>query len=138
MQDAQNFINYQDARELATPLHEAALNGNAAVLKQLIDARCNVDLQTKGGATPIYLAAENGHAAVTKQLIAARCNVEILTLSMDGLEGSAPIFIAAGKGHARVTEQLIAARCDINVQTKDYLITPLQIALAEGHEAVAK
>jgi ankyrin repeat protein len=136
--DAQTFINYQDARELATPLHAAALNGNAAVLRQLIDARCSVDLQTKGGATPIFLAAENGHAAVTKQLIAARCNVEIQTLSMDGLEGIAPIFIAAGKGHARVTEQLIAARCDINVQTKDYLITPLQIALAEGHEAVAK
>jgi ankyrin repeat protein len=39
-QGAQSFINYQDANG-HTPLHEAARIGHEAVIKQLIDARCN-------------------------------------------------------------------------------------------------
>ena len=49
-QGAQSFINYQD-RNGATALHFAADNGHEAVTKQLIAARCNVDLQDKNACT---------------------------------------------------------------------------------------
>jgi ankyrin repeat protein len=50
--DALSLINTQDASG-ATPLHFAALVGHASVTKQLIEARCNMNLQTKDGATPL-------------------------------------------------------------------------------------
>jgi ankyrin repeat protein len=34
-----------------TPLHAAAGNGYDAVMRQLIDARCNIDLQDENGYT---------------------------------------------------------------------------------------
>ena len=50
-------------------------------MKQLIAARCNVDLQTKMTFTPLHIAAAKGHAAATKELLAARCNVDLQSYS---------------------------------------------------------
>ena len=76
-QVAQSLIrgNYLDANGF-TPLDMVTGKGHAAMTKQLIAARCNVNLQTKKGDTPMHLAAvrgQKGHETVTKQLIAARC-----------------------------------------------------------------
>ena len=90
------FINYQDEHG-STPLHAAAAKGLEAVTKQLIAARCNVDLQTDHGFTPLHLAAANGHAAVTKQLIAARCSVDLREE-----EGFTALQVAERLGHAGV------------------------------------
>ena len=90
---AQSLINYQDASG-TTPLFFAARHGHASVTKQLIHARCNVDLQKKNGASPLFIAAEHGHASVTEQLIEARCNVD---LPME--DGCTPLFIAAEHEH---------------------------------------
>ena len=62
---------------MESPLHFAAGHGHAAVTKQLIAARCNVDLQDKSGRTPLHVVATHGNEAVAKQLIAARCNVDL-------------------------------------------------------------
>jgi ankyrin repeat protein len=48
-------------------------------MKQLIESRCNIDLQEKDGATRLHVAVHNGHAAVTKQLLAVRCNIDLQT-----------------------------------------------------------
>ena len=82
---AQSFINYQHALGDtplltalgATPLLAAAATGHVAVTEQLLEARCNVDLQMQGGVSPLHCAAAKGLASVTKQLIAARCNVDV-------------------------------------------------------------
>jgi ankyrin repeat protein len=47
-QRAQSFINYQDALG-DTPLHLAVEQGHTTVTRQLIAARCDVDLQAKDG-----------------------------------------------------------------------------------------
>ena len=55
---AQSLINYQHALGDtplltalgATPLLAAAANGHVAVTEQLLEARCNVDLQMQDGA----------------------------------------------------------------------------------------
>jgi hypothetical protein len=62
-QGAQSFINYTDSKGF-TALHAAAVDGLAAVTKQLIAARCNVDLQAKDGFTPLDVAAQNGRELV--------------------------------------------------------------------------
>ena len=76
---AQSFINYQHALGDtplltalgATPLLAAAANGHVAVTEQLLEARCNVDLQMQdgNGVSPLFIAAEKGHAVVTHLLI---------------------------------------------------------------------
>ena len=45
--------------------------------EQLIEARCNIDVQAKNGCSPLYCAAEDGHEAVTKELIKARSNIDL-------------------------------------------------------------
>jgi ankyrin repeat protein len=71
------LCNYQDAVNAGgTPLHAAAGHGRAAVTEQLIEARCDIDLQQKDGATPLHAAAHRGLEAVTEQLIVAKCNVD--------------------------------------------------------------
>ena len=89
-QGAQSFINYQKV-DGGTALHAAAFGGHATVTKQLIAARCNVDLQMENGRTPLHAAA--GNLAVSKQLIAARCNVDLLE---EG--GCTALHCAAGCG----------------------------------------
>ena len=48
---AQSLINYQDANGV-TPLYAAVGRGHEAITKQLIAARCKVDLQSENGCTP--------------------------------------------------------------------------------------
>ena len=49
----------------------------AAVTKQLIAARCNVDPQVETLQRATMKRAANGHQSVTKQLIVARCKVDV-------------------------------------------------------------
>jgi ankyrin repeat protein len=129
-QGVQSFINYQDPHG-ATPLHAAAVKGHAAITKQLIAARCNVDLQEHyAAATPLHVAAQEGHDAVAKQLLAASCDVNLQTKL-----GFTPLHYAAGEGHETTTKQLVAARCNVDHQDKDGF-TPLHLAASQGHEAV--
>ena len=63
---AQSWINYQHAKNVHTPLLCAALNVHAADTKQLIEARCNIDLQDNSvGSTTLHFAAIQGHTSVT-------------------------------------------------------------------------
>jgi ubiquitin C len=64
----------------------AAQEGHATVTAQLIDARCNIDLQAKNGATPLHIAAHAGHAAVAQLLLAAHCNIDIQTKGLTALQ----------------------------------------------------
>ncbi len=111
---------------------ELLRNGHAAVTKELIQARCNMDLQREDGCTALFSAAQNGHETVTEQLIAARSNVDPQLPC-----GATPLFIAAENGHASVTQQLIAARCNIDAQTNNGA-TPLVIAAQQGHATVTE
>ncbi len=116
---AQSLINYQHAHGNtplltalgATLLLAAAANGHVAVTEQLLEARCNVDLQMQDGATPLFIAAENGHASVTLQLIVARYNVDLQAAC-----GATALYVAAQNGHASVTYILIQSHCNMSLQ----------------------
>ncbi len=72
-----------------------AQNGITAIAKQLIEARCNVELQQYDGATPLYMAAFFGHPDVTEQLIEAHVNIDL-----EHENGYTPLMIPAYRGHA--------------------------------------
>jgi uncharacterized protein len=83
-------VDLQD-KNGTTPLYAAAAEGHAAVTKQLIEARCNIDFNDAN--VPLQIAAAHGHAAVTKQLIEARCNVDLQNKNL-----CTPLYIAAEMG----------------------------------------
>ncbi len=105
---------------------------HASVAKQLIAARCNVELQAENGWTPLHIAAQEGHAAVTEELLAARCNVD---LQAD--DGATPLHVASANGQAAITKQLLAVRCNVDFQDKDGG-TALQAAEWHGYSEIAK
>jgi len=84
----QRFINYKNTLG-STPLTVAIFGGYSTVTKELIQARCDIDLQGENGGTPLHFAAQVGNVPITEQLIAAGCNVNIQLKN-----GCTPLFIA--------------------------------------------
>jgi ankyrin repeat protein len=119
--------NDSNGFEFISQLHLAALNGHAAVTKQLLIAHCNVDLQNMHGFSPLYVATLGNHATIVEQLLAAGCNTDLRDQS-----GISPLFVAAKRVLiAAVTKLLIEARCNIDLQQNDGT-TPLQAAARRG------
>ena len=80
------------------PLHIVAHHGHAAVMKQLIQARCIIHLQQKYMyTTPLHIAAQKGHAAVAQMLLAARCNIDL-----EGIDGLIALQTAQRAGPAAI------------------------------------
>jgi len=130
--DAQSFINTPNESG-CTPLHLAVVKGNAAVTKQLLAARCNVDIQDDDGYTPLHNAASYRYgASVTEQLIDARCN-----MNLQDLKGCTPLCISALQGHESATKKLLLSRCNVDLQDKNGH-TALQVAQRQGHAEIAK
>ena len=74
----------------------AALNGQEAVVKALIEGGADVNKADDDGWTPLYTAAANGHEAVVKALIEAGADVN---KARD--DGWTPLYIAASKATRR-------------------------------------
>jgi len=97
-----------------TPLHWAAHQGRAEVVKALIQANANLETKdSKYGRTPLSWAAFEGHAEVVKALIQANANLE----TKDSKYGRTPLSWAAENGHTEVVKALIQANA--NLETKD-------------------
>ena len=65
-------------KEDATPLHWAALFSEAKIVKVLLKAGADVNVQRKDGYTPLHLAATyNGNPAMVEVLLKAGANAKI-------------------------------------------------------------
>ncbi len=105
-------------------------NGYTSISKELIAARCNVDLPQHDGATPLYMAAFLGNPEVTEKLIEARA-----TIDLKHENGNMTLMIAAWRGKAAVATLLLAVRDDIDVQAVDLdtaIITTVPIGALRG------
>ena len=92
-----------------TPLHEAALRGNASVVSILIAAGAEVNAKSNYGNTPLHFAAYYGRASVVSVLIAAGAEVNAKRSG-----GDTPLHEAAWYGRASVVSVLIAAGANVN------------------------
>jgi hypothetical protein len=66
-------------------------------MKQLIAARCNLDLQTVDGYTALFIAAATGLHSATQELLEAGCKVGLREKG-----GRTALQIAQSEGHSRV------------------------------------
>eukprot|EP00947_MAST-08B_sp_MAST-8B-sp1_P002219 g2219.t1 len=67
--EAGSNVNYADTEIGATPLYQAAFDGNLKMVSVLLEAGATVDLATKDGMTPLFIAAQEGHDKVVSVLI---------------------------------------------------------------------
>ena len=120
-------------------LHVAAFYSHAALVKELIKAGADVNLQATDteptdilNYTALHLAAVTSHTTIIMELIKGGADVNI-ACSL----GSTPLHIAARVGHEAGVVALMYAGADINAVTRDGH-TPLSLAMQEKHERIVE
>eukprot|EP00947_MAST-08B_sp_MAST-8B-sp1_P005389 g5389.t1 len=120
-----------------TALHRAAEDGQAAVVKLLLDAGVDKDKADNNlGWTPLHHASGRGHPPVVQILLDAGADMD-----KEDDWGSTPLHWAAEHGHAAVVQILLDAGADkdkVNDHPSNAWGTPLHVAVERGHDAVAQ
>lgn len=95
-----------------TPLHVAANNGHASVIKELIAHGAATECIDTNGNTPLCLAILNGHVDACKELLQNGANVNYVRRST----GWTPLHIAASVGNTDIYDVLVQAKADPQVK----------------------
>jgi uncharacterized protein len=121
----------------ATPLMMCARTGNPEAVSLLLARGARVNTaETTHGQTALMWAAAQSHPQVVQVLIGGGADVNAGTNG-----GSTALMFAAQQGDLESARQLVAAKADINAATNAQATwagdTPLLLAAASGHEALA-
>lgn len=112
---------------IAGPLDDAAISGDVAALKRLLDEGANPNGNgTPNVPTPLFFAAERGNLAAVDALLDSGADVNALTS-----RGSA-LHIAARRGRTEIVETLLRRGADPNLLGGDKMTRPLHEAAAGG------
>ncbi len=109
-------------------LIEASIRGHVDVVRLLLNAQANPDIEDHLGRLALVSASGCGHTDVVHLLIDAHANVD----DPQGLEGYTPLMCAAARGRIKVVEALIEAKADPNIKTL-HGNTALMLA-SQGHK----
>jgi ankyrin repeat protein len=110
-----------------TRLADAAMQGDRAVVKSLLQQKADVNAPQGDGATALHWAASNEDLEMVKLLLAAGANVNAAT--RDG--GVTPLFMACTSGNAAIIEALLSAGASAK-SAKPNGTTVLMTASASG------
>ena len=94
-----------------TALQAASQNGHVEVVKVLISANADVELEDKDGDRAIHHASFGDEAAVVEILAAASCD-----LNARNKKRQTPLHVAVNKGHVTVVKKLLELGCHPSLQ----------------------
>jgi ankyrin repeat protein len=114
-----------------TALHQAAGWGHPAAVETLIEAGADLNKLSALDTTPLGAACDAGQTPVLMLLINAGADLNVT----GNIE--TPLHIAAGRGHEACAALLIQAGADLTALDIDGM-TPLDIAVHDGHEEIVK
>lgn len=114
------------------PLAQACTNGNAAIVKLLLEAGADANAALKGGETALMLAARSGNAEAVQALLDRGADPN----SRERHDQTALMW-AAAEGHADVVRALLEGGADLNASL-DSGFTPFLFAVREGRLDVVK
>jgi ankyrin repeat protein len=109
---------------LEHPILDAAENGHSALVKYLLSAGSEPDLENNLGETPMHLAAKNGFLLVIKFL----SNGSTLPMYNDTIFTLDPVKEAALRGQTQVVEYLLSS----SSSPSDYASSSLPFAAVSG------
>jgi hypothetical protein len=113
-------------------LLDAASDGDAARVKELLRKGANVNARDESGHTPLHHAAYRGHAEVAELLLERGADV-----NARDKDGHTPLHWAAAEGYADVARLLLERGADPSIRDRDGR-TPLDVARERGHEEVVR
>jgi uncharacterized protein len=94
-------------KEGRTALIYAAMLGNPAMAKLLLEHSANVKFRDKLGNTPLHWAADRGNTEIVGLLLAANAPV-----NEENKQGITPLMMASGRGQVAVVRQLLKSGAD--------------------------
>lgn len=113
-------------------LHEAAIRGDGAKIKTLIDAGQKVNAGDINNVTPLHYACRTGNFEAATALVEKKADLTARTSDTKRM----PIHAAAENGSADVLQLLISVKAEVNAQDGKQR-TPLHWACCSSREAAA-
>ena len=162
-----DMLVVRTSRELVAlgELHKAAIDGDVAVVKNLLAKGRAVNEKATKDTTPLHCAARHGHAAIARLLLSAGAKVDPIgagrwtplqisaqnshlsivrvllekgaNVNAKNKEGAAPLLLAAEKGNVDIAQLLIAKGAEVDGKDSRGL-TALHVAASQGHLGVVK
>ncbi|XP_053126363.1 ankyrin repeat domain-containing protein 27 isoform X2 [Hemicordylus capensis] len=116
-----------------TPLHIAAIYGQASLIDLLVSKGAVVNATDYHGSTPLHLACQKGYQNVTLLLLHYKASTEV-----QDNNGNTPLHLACTYGHEDCVKALVyydvhSCKLDIGNEKGD---TPLHIASRWGYQGI--
>jgi ankyrin repeat protein len=121
------------ARQSDSPVADAAMRGEWAAVRTLLEKGSDVNAAQGDGMTALHWAARQGEAPTIEMLVHAGANVRATTR----LGGYTALLLASQMGQAPAIELLIKAGADAREATSNGA-TALMLASASGHVDAVK
>jgi ankyrin repeat protein len=109
-----------------TDVADAAMRGDKAAIKTLLEKGANVNAAQSDGATAVHWAVDRGDIEMLRMLTAAGANVKVANRN-----GSTPLWLAATTGDAAIIRALLDGGADAN-EALPLGRTPLMLASRTG------
>jgi ankyrin repeat protein len=117
-----------------TALHWAAFHDDLEMTKLLLEAKANVEAETRVGAvTPLLLASRNGSASMIQALLDAGADP-----SKGGPNGAGPLMAAAAAGSVDAVRALLDGGADLHARESTNGQTALMFAAWENRADVIR
>lgn len=110
-----------------TPLHLAAYKGHIAVVRILLAAGCDLDIEDDGDQTALHRAAVVGNTDVISALVQEGC-----ALDRQDKDGNTALHEAAWHGFSQTVKLLVKAGANVHAKNKAGN-TALHLACQNGH-----
>lgn len=118
------------ATETNSPVADAAMRGDTAMVRRLVAQRANVNAPQGDGMTALHWAASQGDFVTIRLLVGAGAKVNATTRN-----GSyTPLHIAARNARPAAVKALIRAGADVNAPTSSGGAAPIHFAAGIGDQ----